>query len=54
MTIFEVRPEAGLQRAPEGDGWVAASHAVVQTLRTQVREEQTGQSVVVAPCSTVR
>ncbi|MEY2475969.1 MAG: pimeloyl-[acyl-carrier protein] synthase [Actinomycetota bacterium] len=32
MTIFDVRPEAGLQRAPEGDGWVAASHAAVQRL----------------------
>ena len=32
MTIFDVRPEAGLQRAPEGDGWVAASHAAVQTI----------------------
>lgn len=32
MTIFDVRPEAGLQRAPEGDGWVASSHAAVQTV----------------------
>ncbi len=32
MTIFDVRPEAGLQRSPEGDGWVAASHAAVQTV----------------------
>ena len=32
MTIFDVRPEAGLQRAPEGDGWVAASHAAVQSV----------------------
>ena len=32
MTIFDVRPEAGLQRAPDGDGWVAASHAAVQTV----------------------
>ncbi len=32
MTMFDVRPEAGLQRAPEGDGWVAASHAAVQTI----------------------
>jgi cytochrome P450 len=30
VTIFDVRPEAGLQRAPEGEGWVAASHAAVQ------------------------
>ena len=32
MTIFDVRPEAGVQRAPEDDGWVAASHAAVQTV----------------------
>ena len=32
MTIFDVRPEAGLQRAPDGDGWVAASHAAVQSV----------------------
>ena len=32
MTIFDVRPEVGLERAPEGDGWVAASHAAVQTV----------------------
>jgi pimeloyl-[acyl-carrier protein] synthase len=32
MTIFDVRPEAGLQRAPEGEGWVAASHAAVQSV----------------------
>jgi cytochrome P450 len=32
MTIFDVRPEAGMQRAPEGDGWVAASHAAVQSV----------------------
>jgi cytochrome P450 len=32
VTIFDVRPEAGLQRAPEGEGWVAASHAAVQTV----------------------
>ena len=32
MTIFDVRPEAGLQRAPEGEGWVAASHAAVQAV----------------------
>src|SRR5438874_8163203 len=32
MTIFDVRPEAGLQRGPEGDGWVAASHAAVNAV----------------------
>jgi cytochrome P450 len=32
MTIFDVRPEAGLQRAPKGDGWVAASHAAVSAV----------------------
>jgi hypothetical protein len=32
MTIFDVRPEEGLRRAPEDDGWVAASHAAVQTV----------------------
>ncbi len=32
MTIFDVRPGVGLQRAPDGDGWVAASHAAVQTV----------------------
>ena len=32
MTIFDVRPEAGLQRAPGGVGWVAASHGAVQTV----------------------
>src|SRR3954451_15503742 len=32
MTIFDVRPEAGLQRAPEGNGWVAASHAAVSAV----------------------
>jgi cytochrome P450 len=32
VTIFDVRPEAGLQRAPEGEGWVAASHAAVQSV----------------------
>ena len=32
MTIFDVRPGAGLERAPDGDGWVAASHAAVQTV----------------------
>lgn len=32
MTIFDVRPEDGLQRAPTDDGWVAASHAAVQTV----------------------
>jgi pimeloyl-[acyl-carrier protein] synthase len=32
MTIFDVRPEAGLQRGPDGDGWVAASHAAAQTV----------------------
>jgi hypothetical protein len=32
MTIFDVRPEAGLQRTPEGVGWVAASHAAVQAV----------------------
>ena len=32
MTIFDVRPETGLQRAPEGDSWVAASHAAVQSV----------------------
>ncbi|MDQ1395442.1 MAG: pimeloyl-[acyl-carrier protein] synthase [Acidimicrobiaceae bacterium] len=32
MTIFDVRPEAGLQRAPTGDGWVAASHAAVNAV----------------------
>src|SRR5437764_6409169 len=32
MTIFDVRPEVGLQRAPDGDGWVAASHAAVQSV----------------------
>jgi len=32
MTIFDVRPEAGLQRAPEDDGWVAASHAAVSAV----------------------
>jgi len=32
VTIFDVRPGAGLQRAPEGDGWVAASHAAVNAV----------------------
>lgn len=32
MTIFDVRPEAGLQRAPDGDAWVAASHAAVSAV----------------------
>jgi pimeloyl-[acyl-carrier protein] synthase len=32
MTMFDVRPGAGLQRAPEGNGWVAASHPAVQTV----------------------
>jgi cytochrome P450 len=32
MTIFDVGPEAGLQRAPEGDGWLAVSHTAVQTV----------------------
>jgi len=32
MTIFDVRAEAGLQRAPEGNGWVAASHAAVSAV----------------------
>jgi pimeloyl-[acyl-carrier protein] synthase len=32
MTIFDVRPDVGLQRAPEGEGWVAASHAAVQSV----------------------
>ena len=32
MTIFDVRPEAALQRAPEGEGWVASSHRAVQTV----------------------
>ena len=32
MTIFDVRREAGLQRAPEDDGWVAASHAAVSAV----------------------
>jgi cytochrome P450 len=32
VTIFDVRPEAGLQRAPEGASWVAASHLAVQTV----------------------
>ena len=32
MTIFDVRPEVGLQRAPDDHGWVAASHAAVQAI----------------------
>lgn len=32
MTVFDVRPTAGLQRSPDGDGWVAVSHAAVQTV----------------------
>src|SRR5438552_1101166 len=32
MAIFDVRREAGLQRAPEDDGWVAASHAAVSAV----------------------
>lgn len=32
MTIFDVHPETGLRRATDGDGWVAASHAAVQTV----------------------
>jgi pimeloyl-[acyl-carrier protein] synthase len=32
VTIFDVRPGAGLQRAPDGGGWVAASHAAVLTV----------------------
>jgi hypothetical protein len=32
MTIFDVRPEAGLQGTPEGDGWIAASHAAVNAV----------------------
>lgn len=32
MTIFDVHPGVGLQRAPEGNGWVAASHAAVKAL----------------------
>ena len=32
MTTFDVRPEAGLQRAPDGGGWLAASHAAVRTV----------------------
>lgn len=32
MTIFDIRPGTGLQRAPDGDGWVAASHAAVQSV----------------------
>jgi pimeloyl-[acyl-carrier protein] synthase len=32
MTIFDVRPEAGVQRGPDGDSWVAASHAAVQAV----------------------
>jgi cytochrome P450 len=32
MTIFDVRPEAGIQRAPEDGGWVAASHAAVNAV----------------------
>jgi len=32
MTIFDVRPEGGLQRAPDADGWVAASHAAVNAV----------------------
>lgn len=32
MTIFGVRPGPGLQRAPDDDGWVAASHSAVQTV----------------------
>src|SRR5688500_590031 len=32
MKLFELRPGAGLQRAPDGDGWVATSHAAVQTV----------------------
>ena len=31
MTIFDVRPETGVQRSPEGS-WVAASHAAVQAV----------------------
>src|SRR5947199_168340 len=32
MTIFDVRPEAGLERVPDGNGWVAASHAAVNAV----------------------
>lgn len=32
MTIFDVHPGVGLQRAPEGNGWVAASHAAVNAV----------------------
>ena len=32
MKVFDVRPEAGLQRAPDGVGWVASSHAAVQAV----------------------
>jgi cytochrome P450 len=32
VTIFDVRPEVGVQRAPEGEGWVAASHAAVSAV----------------------
>ena len=32
MTIFDVRPDAGLQRAPDDGAWVAASHAAVSAV----------------------
>jgi cytochrome P450 len=32
MTIFDVRSDAGLQRAPDDDAWVAASHAAVSAV----------------------
>jgi len=32
VTIFDVRPEAGVQRAPDDDAWVAASHAAVSAV----------------------
>ncbi|MEY2430346.1 MAG: pimeloyl-[acyl-carrier protein] synthase [Acidimicrobiaceae bacterium] len=32
MTIFDVRPEAGLQPAPDGHAWVATSHAAVSAV----------------------
>ena len=32
MTVFDVCPEAGFHRAPDGDAWVAASHAAVRAV----------------------
>jgi cytochrome P450 len=32
MTIFDVHPQAGLQRAPDDDAWVATSHAAVSAV----------------------